>query len=88
VSKELKGKCPFCEYDMTHVTGVDHDQAPKPGDLTMCIRCGAWCVFTDELALRKPTTEELADIAAMPVARRAEAAHALVTSPLSVKRRH
>lgn len=52
-------KCPLCGYEMDCVTCVDTpDQAPRPGDLTICIKCGEVLVFTEELGLRIPTKEE------------------------------
>jgi hypothetical protein len=61
---EIPTTCPWC--------GTDHDMAsdptgdgavPKPGDVTMCIVCGAWAVFDHKLRLRRPTLAEGRQIA-------------------------
>jgi len=36
---------------------------PEPGDFTLCAYCGSLNVFTDNLALRPPTDEELLEAA-------------------------
>jgi hypothetical protein len=35
---------------------------PYPGALTMCDQCGTWLAFTDTLALRLASAEEIAHI--------------------------
>lgn len=53
-------KCPACGYaNLDCATGAfEEDLTPKPGDLSLCIRCGDMLVFTDKLGLRLPTKEE------------------------------
>jgi hypothetical protein len=50
--------CPLCGHRHSHVFGVFVDAAPTPGDVSLCIRCGAVNVFDDCLALRSPTAAE------------------------------
>lgn len=57
--------CPWCDvvHDaVTNPTGDEH--TPSPGDGTLCFDCGEWCVFTEDLTLRKPTTDEFIALAA------------------------
>jgi hypothetical protein len=42
------------------------DTTPKPGDVTLCLFCGEWCVFDVHLMLRKPTDDELVEIGLDP----------------------
>jgi hypothetical protein len=35
---------------------------PVPGDLGICFECGASLIFGDDLRLREPTEEDLADV--------------------------
>jgi hypothetical protein len=46
--------CPWCLSEHDAASGLNHDTTPKPGDVTLCIRCGEWCVFDDRMTLRKP----------------------------------
>lgn len=52
-------KCPTCSYEMDCATCVENeDWVPKSGDVTICIKCGEFLVFTTGLKLRLPTKEE------------------------------
>lgn len=44
------------------------DEPPKPGDFTVCIRCGGAIVFDEQTEFRKPTLQELRAFNADPVA--------------------
>lgn len=39
---------------------------PVPGDMSLCIHCGAVAVFGEGLVLEKPTAEQFAEMAADP----------------------
>lgn len=67
--------CAWCGHVNSHATAVNGEDKPEPGNLSLCIECGEWSVFT-ETALRKPTDDEFVEIAADPDARRARAAWA------------
>lgn len=46
------------------VTGSPKDIAtPKPGDVTLCIRCGCVMFYDDHLHFRMPTADEYLEIA-------------------------
>ena len=53
-----RSACPTCGYAMASATMVpaDEDGAPamwpEPGDLSLCIQCGAMLTFNDDLTLR------------------------------------
>lgn len=59
-SMELDTICPHCKYVMDHVSSTPFNPRAKPkvGDITMCIRCGEWAVFKEDLQLREPTDDE------------------------------
>jgi hypothetical protein len=67
--------CPSCGYRVDAATPVDgNPQAPKPGDIMMCMVCGEFATEGDDGAMRKPTYDEFTDIADSPncqMARRA-----------------
>jgi hypothetical protein len=47
--------CPYCGHLLDSATAMDDAPArPKPGDVTMCIKCGFLLVFDDTMRLTKP----------------------------------
>jgi hypothetical protein len=42
---------------------IDDDARPKPGDFTVCIRCGHLMCFGDDLSMRELTDAEMIIIA-------------------------
>ena len=53
--------CPFCEYQHDGATQINGNNLPKPGDVSICIKCGLVGVFDDNLDVRKPTAKEEAE---------------------------
>ena len=54
--------CPQCGAVNDTADGVEHEEAPTPGDISVCMYCAAVTVFTNDLKLRTPTSEEMANI--------------------------
>lgn len=50
--------CPVCHTELDAATNVEDDQAPKPGDVTICVYCATVMEFT-EGGLRIMSQEEL-----------------------------
>ncbi len=48
--------CPFCGRLLDAATSLEHVDAPKPGDFTVCFDCGALLRFTADGL--EPTTSE------------------------------
>lgn len=69
-----KSPCPHCHIENNGALNVMHDEGPTPGDATICLYCGGWSIFDDDLLMRLPTEDELAEIKAIPQAGMAEAA--------------
>lgn len=46
-----KQRCPACKRVHDRSTAVQHDCAPKAGDLTICSRCAAYLRFGEGLEL-------------------------------------
>ena len=57
--------CWSCGNTNDAVTGND-GSSPSPGDVALCIRCGALSVFDDALRQRPPTREAEAQAIADP----------------------
>ena len=54
--------CPKCQKILTAVTCTTEDHnAPKPGDVTVCVYCESALEFTDDLSLMLASPETLAD---------------------------
>jgi hypothetical protein len=68
--------CTVCGHKVNGATAVPGNEKARltPGSFGMCIQCGHWMVYTDDLGLRDPTKEELAELAAHPEVQRAGAA--------------
>ena len=63
ISVDLTSFCAHCRYEHNRASPLDGvAQRPKNGDITICIRCGEWNVFEDNLQLRKPTVDEYMEI--------------------------
>ncbi len=57
----VASECPACGATHTAATSAIGDtEAPKANDLSVCIKCGNWNVFDDDLRLRAITESEIA----------------------------
>ena len=59
----IESSCPSCGEAMTGAAGVESDDAPTPGDISVCLYCRALLVFGNDLKLRMPTDAELIEMA-------------------------
>jgi hypothetical protein len=55
-------ECPYCAHDADRANGVGHSSVPKPGDVTVCSKCGEVAVFAYDITLRKPYPDEQEEI--------------------------
>lgn len=52
--------CTSCGYKMDAATSAQNDGAiPTPGDVTVCINCGAMNEYADDMQLKSLTASEL-----------------------------
>lgn len=65
--------CASCQIVHDAATSAK-GETPDPGDITLCIICGEWNVFDNEMKLRLPTTEEHIEIGKNPNAQAHRAA--------------
>ena len=58
-------RCPECSYEMDAATICDEDAKkvtrPKPGDVSVCIKCGAALEFAENMTLRLLDFESVDD---------------------------
>ena len=55
-------KCPHCNHKIDAHTDPSGEETPGPGDLSMCLYCGEFNIFTDDMDLRKATEEDLKEL--------------------------
>jgi hypothetical protein len=53
--------CPFCGKMSDRVSSVDGEDVPEAGDYAVCFGCASVVVCGDDLKLRAPTEQELAE---------------------------
>jgi hypothetical protein len=54
--------CLQCLKVLDAATGVDHDDVPKVGDITICAYCATVGKFDENMSLREISVEELEEI--------------------------
>lgn len=52
-------RCMRCDTALDAATPIDHDSAPTPGDVSICLVCNHIAVFTRSGKLREPRSDEL-----------------------------
>jgi hypothetical protein len=75
--------CPTCYHmlDMnTPLLNESTSAVPKPQDISLCIYCGNWSVFDDDLKLRKPEPDMLREIMSDPDCVKAQKAWGIMFS--------
>jgi hypothetical protein len=55
--------CPHCGFRLDAASNMEGEARPKPGDLCLCMNCGAPSLFTEPMGLRRLTQ---AEVDAMP----------------------
>jgi hypothetical protein len=58
--------CTNCGYEMDTASGVTHKEAPKPGAISICLKCSHIMAFGDGLKLRNLTDQEMEEVAGHP----------------------
>ena len=55
-------RCPSCDTPITSATGVEGDEKPNEGDISICFSCGEILTFNKDLTHDKITEEKLVEI--------------------------
>lgn len=55
----LNALCPTCGNKLDWIMNVMTDDDPKPGDISLCARCGKFHQFTKDMQAKKLSNEEL-----------------------------
>ena len=59
--------CLACGYAMDSATVVTSKRRPKPGDVSLCVRCANVAAFRDDLQLRPLTELEKVSVLSDPL---------------------
>lgn len=51
-------QCPKCRAKLDGASGIDYEDRPEDGDVSVCVYCYALLVYTPELDLRQLTLDE------------------------------
>lgn len=57
--KQKLHECPICLHEMDRCMAYKGDVPPRPGDVTICIRCCTLLLFDEDLDVILPNEEEL-----------------------------
>lgn len=56
----INDKCPGCGYEVdTHTSANDPSETPSPNDISICLGCGTFNKFNEDLKLVPFTEEDL-----------------------------
>lgn len=61
-SHVLYTTCPHCGKEHDRAGGLTTHKMPKPGDISLCINCGGWNEYDDDLHMKKLPQETLEQI--------------------------
>ena len=60
VTTRLKpSPCPSCGYEMDAATAAFEDVRPKPGDVSVCLKCAALLEFAEDMTFAPANTGRL-----------------------------
>jgi len=62
ITRTPESRCLNCGKKLDALGGIDTDDAPEPGNLVLCIACGAVMMIADDLTPRGMTREEMDDL--------------------------
>lgn len=63
ISNDMKTHfCPNCEIPLTGATGVETDEKPKKGDISICFACGEILEYGEFLTHQKISKEKLQEL--------------------------
>lgn len=62
--RHIESNCPQCNYFMDASTSIDGDEdiKPSPGDISLCIKCGAMLDFDDDMKLQFLSQEKFEEL--------------------------
>jgi len=62
ITRTPECRCLNCGHKLNAAGGINAEDAPEPGNICLCIECGAVMMYADNLTVRGMTREEMDDI--------------------------
>jgi hypothetical protein len=62
ITRTPESRCLNCNKKLDALGGIDTEDPPEPGNLVLCIACGAVMMIADDLTPRGMTREEMDDL--------------------------
>jgi hypothetical protein len=62
ITRTPESRCLNCNKKLDALGGIDTEDSPEPGNLVLCIACGAVMMIADDLTPRGMTREEMDDV--------------------------
>ena len=62
ITRMPESRCLNCGHKFNAAGSIDADQAPEPGNICLCIKCGAVMLYAEDLTVRGMTREEMDDL--------------------------
>ncbi len=59
---KAKNVCQNCLYPLDAASDLYGEKTASPGNVTVCVSCGAIYIFNEDMSLREPTVEEMVQI--------------------------
>ena len=59
--------CPTCFYELDCATNTTGSRRPRPGDFSVCMKCGEIMVFDESLRFKVPSVSALLELRQLPV---------------------
>lgn len=66
---ESKPHCPRCKELIDGFTSVDHDHAPKAGDVSICCYCSAVLQFNDDMRFKLAAPDVIEECSLLEISR-------------------
>jgi hypothetical protein len=62
ISRTPVSRCLNCGHKFNAAGGINAEDAPEPGNICLCIACGAVMLYAEDLTVRGMTREEMDDL--------------------------
>lgn len=86
MNTEKEHQCLSCGYGNASFNALDGKSSPKPGDISLCLKCGHLMGFDEHSNLRELTEEEMLKIAGSKELMEAQEVRKLASEALSIKK--
>jgi len=54
--------CPVCGYELNRLSSITHEEKPRPGDCTVCLKCTSFLLITDTFGHALMSDKQIAEL--------------------------